>query len=501
MGNYRILEYYAENFKRLRLVEFKPTNRVTVFTGKNDQGKTSALDAIPFVLGGKKWSPEIPKRKGATRMKVKLNLGEFTVERTETGMTLEMAAGSKAWGTPQKMLDSIFDELAFDPIEFIRTNPKRQVEMLRGATFTTEQLREFDLADAASKDDFVKRTAVNGDAKRLETEAAAIQSGLPKAKIDEEAIAAKIRGAGDHNKEVIAQIEAKTKLGLARAEADAALERNNVFIQAMLAKMPSLAEDVEVWPSIASRLGEFEDEIEAWRRLLRWPHGDRLNDAVASTASAISAYKLTVKEHLETSQRDWQAARNALDAAQEQTSALAQALSEADDAWQNAPVGELLETNALLEELQQAQTTNREIDKRTRREALEAQRDAKERESRELTRKMDAREEHKRRAIEKAKMPIEGLSFTEDQVLFEGIPLQQLGEAKQIRISIALVLARNPKLRLVRIPNGEALDDDSMAELAKMAEEMDFYVWMAKVDSTGKIGIYIEDGEIKAVNE
>jgi hypothetical protein len=34
-----------------------------------------------------------------------------------------------------------------------------------------------------------------------------------------------------------------------------------------------------------------------------------------------------------------------------------------------------------------------------------------------------------------------------------------------------------------------------------MAEEKDFYVWMAKVDSTGKVGIYLEDGMIKENNE
>jgi hypothetical protein len=51
------------------------------------------------------------------------------------------------------------------------------------------------------------------------------------------------------------------------------------------------------------------------------------------------------------------------------------------------------------------------------------------------------------------------------------------------------------------MPHGEALDDESMAALAEMAEEMDFYVWMAKVDSSGQMGIYLEDGEIKAVNE
>ena len=157
---YRILEYYAENFKRLRLVEFKPKGRMTVFTGKNDQGKTSALDAIPFVLGGKKYSPELPLRRGASRFKVKLNLGDLVVERTASGLTVQTAPGVKAWDTPQAMLDSIFDELAFDPMEFIKLKPAEQVEMLRKSVAIDEDLDELTRLNEA---DFKERTAKNAE--------------------------------------------------------------------------------------------------------------------------------------------------------------------------------------------------------------------------------------------------------------------------------------------------------------------------------------------------
>jgi hypothetical protein len=45
------------------------------------------------------------------------------------------------------------------------------------------------------------------------------------------------------------------------------------------------------------------------------------------------------------------------------------------------------------------------------------------------------------------------------------------------------------------------MDDASIERLAKFAEEQDFYVWMAKVDTSGEVGIYLEDGAVKAVNE
>ena len=59
----------------------------------------------------------------------------------------------------------------------------------------------------------------------------------------------------------------------------------------------------------------------------------------------------------------------------------------------------------------------------------------------------------------------------------------------------------NPKLRVLRILHGEAMDDDSLKILADMAEEHDFQIWMAKVDSSGKVGIVLEDGMVKEEHE
>lgn len=49
--------------------------------------------------------------------------------------------------------------------------------------------------------------------------------------------------------------------------------------------------------------------------------------------------------------------------------------------------------------------------------------------------------------------------------------------------------------------DGSLLDEDNMKIITDMAEEKDYQVWIEKVDSSGKIGIVIEDGEIKAINK
>lgn len=173
----------------------------------------------------------------------------------------------------------------------------------------------------------------------------------------------------------------------------------------------------------------------------------------------------------------------------------------AEKAFQDAPTGEAPDVGELTRQLQAAQLTNREIDKRERRARLEQQLRTESGKAEEFTRAIERREEEKKAAIQNAQMPVPGLSFDEKTVHFNGIPLEQLGEAEQIRISTSIAMAANPKLRVLRIMHGEALDDDSMKVLADMAEANDFQIWMAKVDSSGKVGVVLEDGMVKSEEE
>jgi hypothetical protein len=96
---------------------------------------------------------------------------------------------------------------------------------------------------------------------------------------------------------------------------------------------------------------------------------------------------------------------------------------------------------------------------------------------------------------------VEGLTFDEREVKYNGIPIEMLGEGEQIRISTLIGMAANPKLRLLCIRHGEALDPDGLKQLAEMAKEHDFQIIMARVDTSGKIGVVIEDGSVIATNE
>lgn len=101
-------------------------------------------------------------------------------------------------------------------------------------------------------------------------------------------------------------------------------------------------------------------------------------------------------------------------------------------------------------------------------------------------------------ALAKATFPVDGLGFTDDGVTYLGVPFAQASASEQIRVSLAMAMSLNPKLRVIRILDGSLLDDENLALIASMAKDRDFQVWVERVGSADGIGVVIEDGEIVA---
>lgn len=447
----RILQFVAENFKRIRIVEIVPTKRVTQLTGKNGQGKTSVLDAIWALFAGKRGIPEKPVRRGADKSRLRAVIGDdagkplliatrtIAADRTTT-LTVEAAKGAeRPAGTPQAVLDTLIGQMSFDPIAFITAEPKQQVEILR--TLVKVEI-DLDKENLLIQKEYDERTDLRRKAKELAAQADAItySPNLPKDKIDEAEILARLEKAGQQNSELEQTMRARQELATAAERATKTVKDNEATI---------------------ARASESIQELEQ---------------------------KLNV-------------ARQALEAAQSIHTKLLTDEAIAKQAHAEAPAAELVDTQPIIIELNRAQSINREIDRRTSFERVDQQRKDAESEVSRRTRSISDREENKRNALASAKMPIEGLSFDENGVFFNAVPLLQLGEAEQIRVGIGLAMASNPQLRAVPIARGESLDEESLAMIDKMAEEHNFQIFMARVDSSGKVGIVLSDGRVESVNE
>jgi energy-coupling factor transporter ATP-binding protein EcfA2 len=150
--------------------------------------------------------------------------------------------------------------------------------------------------------------------------------------------------------------------------------------------------------------------------------------------------------------------------------------------------------------LEHTKQVNAKVAARMQRQQIEQEAADLEAEARNLTERMDGREKDKAAAIAEAAMPVEGLGFGEGVVTYNGIPLDQASSAEQLKVSLAIAMAANPKVRVIRIQDGSLLDDESLAQIAEMAKANDYQVWIERVDTSGKLGVYIEDGAVVAVD-
>ena len=138
----KITQFEAENVKRIKALTLTPEAAgLTVIGGRNNQGKTSALDAIMWALGGERYRPSHAKRDGSLlqpRMKVKLNNG-VVAERTGKNSDLKVtdATGKRAG---QTLLNSFIEQFALDLPKFLSSTPKEKAQILLGVIGLEEQV-------------------------------------------------------------------------------------------------------------------------------------------------------------------------------------------------------------------------------------------------------------------------------------------------------------------------------------------------------------------------
>ena len=437
----KIRLFRLEDFQKVKLVEIRPDGNLVQITGKNAQGKSSTIDGLEFGIVGVKAlkNTKHTVRQGADLASALIELDDITISRTlaegSSVPTLVVANKNGKLGKPQQVLDSFFNALTFDPLAFVAMDTKSKVAELRR---TAKVDLDFDAMAAEDKADYDERTGINKEVKELEArlKAMTVLEGLPAKRIDEQKIMDQLNSAGEANQKAQEVFVAKQNLGAAAAQLGVRRVEAERGIEAIQAKIKLLAEQLE------------KAKIE-------------LKDAEQDLKKLAADFKA------------------------------------AEKVFRDAPEGTMIDVAALTTELQSAQRTNRAIEQREAYNTLQAERDLKQRQADTISTRMKRREEQKREALANAKIPVKGLTFNEREVLYNGIPIENLGEGEQIRISTQIGIAANPDLRVMCIRHGEALDEDGLKIIADLADKHDFQIWMSRVDSSGKVGIVIEDGMVK----
>lgn len=143
-----------------------------------------------------------------------------------------------------------------------------------------------------------------------------------------------------------------------------------------------------------------------------------------------------------------------------------------------------------VEELNQKIRANNEARK-------QAERKADMRQDYEILTKKLAELDHKKAvALASATFPVEGLGFDDSGVTFQGVPFSQASSAEQIRVSLAMGMALNPKLKVLMIKDGSLLDAESMAAIREQVAEKDYQLLIERVGNADQGAVIIEDGMV-----
>lgn len=134
MSAVKINQLEIENVKRIRAVKLEPSeNGLTVIGGRNNQGKTSVLDAIAWTLGGDRFRPSEPTRTNSVippTLHIKLSNG-LIIERKGKNSDLKITDpnGRKSG---QQLLNDFIEQLALDLPRFMQsTSHEKALTLLR----------------------------------------------------------------------------------------------------------------------------------------------------------------------------------------------------------------------------------------------------------------------------------------------------------------------------------------------------------------------------------
>lgn len=250
----RILSLEVSDFKRIRAVTLQPTpNGLTVIGGKNQQGKTSVLDAIRWALGGDRKAPSEPNHDGAenpARIRIELSNG-IIVERKGKNGSLHVS-DERGMKGGQTLLNALLSELALQLSAFMDAKDADKSKMLlRAVGLSLEKI------DAEIKEAYDARTLANTQAKAARDHHAALPHHEDAKKVDIEALQAELdeatrtneqRRVNDETRRAAAASVARSKASIADMEDEA--ER----LAMKIADAKKALEDLEKEATKASKL-------------------------------------------------------------------------------------------------------------------------------------------------------------------------------------------------------------------------------------------------------
>ena len=444
----------AENVRALKAVVIHPP-RVGVVTikGRNGAGKSSAIGCIEMALCGRSAQPGKPIRHGQKAASITLDLGDelgskYLIKEniTEKGTYLEVQAkGGFRVAKPQAFLDDLVGAgIGFDPGKFSLMKAADLVQMLFDVLRLPEDPR---LIDQQRKILYEQRTIVNRGMKQAEGHLASlpeVPKGTPQEEVSIDALVEEF-----NRRQVVI--------------------RQNQLVRDAATRVTKDRED-----TVTSCLRDLQGaEAHVAKLKAEWEEAHR--DLVTLRPICTEMVEAAQKTETEAKER-------------------AASLTDPD-------------VTEIQRQMSEVQVTNRHVATfKQRRDAEKAVGQVR-KESDAISEKIDALDQRKATLLSQAQFPLESLGIEEDgkggyRITYGGVPLEDCSSSERMRISMALALSLNPKVRVLLVREGSMLDEESRKAMEGWATENQVQIWM-ELATTSKEGdgFLIEAGEIVQAKE
>ena len=268
-------------------------------------------------------------------------------------------------------------------------------------------------------------------------------------------------------------------------------------IEKQIAGLPPLHKDA---PNAEQSVAELTAQFEAAQAEVARRAAVRVAASEARAAvDAVRAERVEAEAEVERLEAELLEARAFVQALHERVDAASNVALEAIGA--ESALDELVDAgvDAARAALAGADEANRKVRENALRKMREAERAEKKRAFDDAQADLETFTDERRARIAGATYPIEGLAFdpTGTKVLLHGVPFEQASDAERVRVSLAVGMALNPRLRALIIGrSGNDLDKRAIATLREHAKEHRFLIIGERVGDGSEVSVVIEDGQV-----
>lgn len=446
--------------KKLELVNFQVIKEfnadfdgnVYFITGDNELGKSTVLKAIGALLTGNRDAVlKNGESKGFAKMIVGDDGEEYEVELKFTKANPRGTLSIKSKTTGMKsdnvsMLQKIFGYTDFDAVEFSRWSEtvegrRKQIEVVK--SLLPEEVRtriaEIDTTVAGLK---TERTGVNRDLKTYKSISDAAGQGLT-----------------TQDLKTYAKPKDITELMKEQAENAQLIEKAKTVSSALEQRKKQLEEIPE---RLAAAKATYEKAIEEAKK------------AIERTEKL---YKEAIAQ-IESEKADYEARK-------------ANAEKWLANYEENNP--EKLDT---AEQLRKAEEHNKKAAKVADYLSKKKQADDKKAEAEKMDSEIAELSAEREKLISSAKLPISGLSFSDDGLVLNDVPFVagKVSDSQIMEVAAKLIIASNPTVKVFRIARGESLGEKRLQAILDLAKKEGFQGFIESV-VRGQQDLIIEEYE------